>query len=231
MIVDHKTTIDHRDYRLGYTASLIGVLVSVAFGLYGWFSTEAGQQVPTHFGIDGEPDAFGSRFEAFWVLPLVLLGVSVLLAVLPRIDPRRQGVITSIKAYNVVWAATVAFMAGISGFTTVAAVRGSGLALGGRPLMLGVGALFVVIGNFLPKTGPNWFFGIRTPWTLSDDQVWADTHRVGGILMMVGGAAIIIAALLAPLAWNIGVAVTVLAVIVLVAFVYSYLRYRSLHPA
>ena len=52
---------------------------------------------------------------------------------------------------------------------------------------LGVGLLFIFLGNFLTRVEPNWFIGIRTPWTLSSDTVWRKTHRTGGWVFVLGG--------------------------------------------
>jgi len=59
-----------------------------------------------------------------------------------------------------------------------------------RLLPIGVGLLFAFLGNYLTRIEPNWFIGIRTPWTLSSDAVWRKTHRTGGWLFVIGGIVI-----------------------------------------
>lgn len=106
------------NYRNAIIVSVVGVLTTLAIAFYGWTNTESGQQVPVHFGITGEADRFGSRFEAFLVFPLVLIGVTVLLAILPRIDPRRTDMEKSVKAYSATWMAVVIFLVAISALIT-----------------------------------------------------------------------------------------------------------------
>ena len=87
------------------------------------------------------------------------------------------------------------------------------------------GILLIVIGNLLPRARPNWFVGIRTPWTLSSDRVWEKTHRFGGRVFVAGGLLITIAALL----WVQWVHVVLIAVVLIAtssAFIYSYLEWK-----
>jgi uncharacterized membrane protein len=91
-----------------------------------------------------------------------------------------------------------------------------------------IGGLFVVIGNYLGKVRRNFFVGIRTPWTLTSDEVWARTHRVGGWLFVLAGIAIIASAgstrLVLPLVLLASVGTAAL-----ISVAYSYLVYRQLH--
>ena len=91
---------------------------------------------------------------------------------------------------------------------------------------LGTAILFIVLGNVLPRARPNWFVGIRTPWTLSSDRVWERTHRLGGRVLVVGGIVVALAGLLSSrLAfWTLMATVATLSV---GAMAYSYLLWRS----
>jgi len=53
------------------------------------------------------------------------------------------------------------------------------------PLLFGM--LFIYLGFLLEHAEPNWFVGIRTPWTLSSESVWKKTHRLGGKLFKIAG--------------------------------------------
>ncbi len=222
---------DPSRYRTGYIASAFGLVVTSGVALYGWLNTEPGEKLPIHYDASGQADRYGSRLEAFWIWPLMALGVSLLFALVPRIDPRRVGVAKSAKAYNIVWAVTVAFLVVVSLMATSSALGDSGLPLDGRLLTVASGILFAIGGNFMPKTGSNWFFGIRTPWTLSDDRVWADTHRMGGLAMLIGGGITVLAGLFAPASWGVPVLLIVTLGVGLITTAYSYFRYQSLHPA
>jgi uncharacterized membrane protein len=82
-----------------------------------------------------------------------------------------------------------------------------------------------VIGNLLPRARSNWFFGIRTPWTLSSDRVWERTHRVSGYLMI--GCGILIALTALAINWMGAIIVGVSIALVIGTYGYSYLAWRS----
>jgi hypothetical protein len=89
-----------------------------------------------------------------------------------------------------------------------------------------VGALFVVIGNVMPRMRPNWWFGVRTPWTLSNDRVWARTHRLAGFSMAAAGLVMIAAALALPSRLGGPVMLAAAAAALVGPAVYSYLTWK-----
>ena len=95
-------------------------------------------------------------------------------------------------------------------------------------LLAGMGVLFLMIGNALPKSRPSFFVGIRTPWTLTDTDNWIATHRLGGKLMMAAGAAMVIAALM-PLApeWRLWAIIAPVLAVSVVPVAYSWWLWRS----
>ena len=94
-------------------------------------------------------------------------------------------------------------------------------------LVPALGLLFIFIGSVLPKLKRNWFIGIRTPWTMSDDIVWENTHKLGSKLFMITGIIIMIGLLFEnQLMWFILVPIGALVVWL---FVYSYLDYSRRH--
>jgi uncharacterized membrane protein len=86
--------------------------------------------------------------------------------------------------------------------------------------------LFVLIGALMPRMRPSWFMGIRTPWTLSSDDVWVRTHRLGGKLFVAAGAVVAVSGLLPGNWWIIG-AIALAAVLALVPVVYSWWLWRE----
>ena len=88
-------------------------------------------------------------------------------------------------------------------------------------VLVGLGLLFVVVGNVLPRARSNFVFGIRTPWTLSSDAVWARTNRVGGYTMVAAGLLTVAAAFVArPL--GVVIALASMFIAALTPIVYSY---------
>jgi uncharacterized membrane protein len=72
--------------------------------------------------------------------------------------------------------------------------------------------------------------GIRTPWTLSDEEVWKQTHRIGGRVFVIAGLILIGAGLILPGIFAIAVMVVVLFPASLIPIVYSYRMWQQRHP-
>lgn len=147
-----------------------------------------------HWGTTGEPDGFGSRVFGAFFLPGLMLFVWGLLTLLPNIDPRRANIEKFRESYDLLIIAVITVLA-------VLHVGVLGSALGwpvsvGRLAPISIGLLFVVLGNLLPRFRSNFFFGIRTPWTLSSENVWMKTHRLGGYVMVGIGLLMILAGVL-----------------------------------
>jgi uncharacterized membrane protein len=83
-------------------------------------------------------------------------------------------------------------------YTLVTSIRGTPPLDPTRLVFALVGALVATAGSQPGKVRPNFMIGIRTPWTLSSDQVWERTHRIGRWPVTLSGLVILIAALAAP---------------------------------
>ena len=154
------------------------------------------EQVPTHWNMEGEADDWSSRFFGAWLMPLMMAVILVVLRLVPHIDPRRANYEKFRGAYEAIVILTMAFMLGLH-LMLLAVATGVQVSLE-RVLPGAVGAFFIAIGVLLPRAHPNWFVGIRTPWTLTSDVVWEKTHKFGGILFTASGALTVAAALVAP---------------------------------
>ena len=117
--------------------------------------------------MDGQVDGYAPKTIGLLMLPLIAAGVAALLAVIPRVEPRRANLERSGKAYGAIWVGVMTLF-GLVHLLTVAVALGATVDMP-RLILIGVGALFVVIGNYLPKVRPNYLMGIRTPWTLTSD--------------------------------------------------------------
>jgi uncharacterized membrane protein len=180
-------------------------------------------RIVTHWNAAGEPDGWSGRATGAFLLPVVMLALWGLLLVLPLIDPRRDNYAKFRGTYDLVITSVVGFMA-LLHVGTIGSALGWPITVP-RVVPIGTGLLLLVVGNALPRARPNWFFGIRTPWTLSSDRVWERTHRIGGYLMMLGGVLVALTALLSPslaFAAMIGTVLLTSAA----ALVYSYVLWR-----
>lgn len=181
------------------------------------------ETIPTHWDFSGHPNGWSSRFWGAWLIPIFLLGMWSLVRILPRIDPRGSNYAKFGGAFEAIIDTIMLFMLAVH-IVALRAALGYPMQMQ-RILPIGVGVVLIVIGNLLPRARPNWFVGIRTPWTLSSDRVWEKTHRFGGRVFVAGGLIITIASFL----WVQEAHVVLFAVMALVAssvMIYSYLEWK-----
>jgi uncharacterized membrane protein len=185
--------------RLGLLISLIAFAIAAAFSAYGWINTEPGAQVPVHFDLSGEPNRYGSKAEAFLFLPALLLGITFLLSIAPEIDPRGKNVRRSRPVYIVGWIIGVVAIAGGQGLITWTALGGGieGAAMA-RGVAVFIALIMTLLGLVIAKARPNFFAGIRTPWTLTSDLAWDKTHRMASRIFLIVGLAGLPSAFLLP---------------------------------
>jgi uncharacterized membrane protein len=181
------------------------------------------ETMPTHFDMSGQPNGWSSRFFGAWVMPLFLLCMWGLVRVLPAIDPRGGNYAKFGGAFEGIIVSIMLFMFGMH-IIVLRAALGYPVAMQ-RVVPIGVGVLLVVIGNLLPRARPNWFVGIRTPWTLSSDRVWEKTHRIGGQVFVAGGMLIVLGALVMP-QWAHVVLLTVILLCTATVLIYSYVEWK-----
>ena len=178
------------------------------------------EQVATHFDLQGNPDGWSSRAFAVFGLPGILLAVNLLIPFALQADPKHKNM-SGALVNIVIWTVPVVSLL-CSGLTL-------GRALGYDlrievvlPVFMGV--LFILIGNYLPKTKQSYTMGIKLPWTLASEENWNRTHRLGGFLWVIGGALFI---LMSFIGWSLAAFLIILALMVLAPMVYSYLLYRK----
>lgn len=213
--------------RFGWTDMVAAVLLFVPLLYLGLAYPALPGTVALHYGLDGTPDKYGSK--------TALLGQSVLVTViaalvyllcrfLPVLDPKKSAKISAAAAQKIALGVMV-FMTAVNVLLTYGALHRNAL---GSPVLLLVGGLFVFLGNSMYSIKPNYFIGIRTPWTLENEETWRRTHRLGSILFFAGGLLICICSVLfAPRIASYCMAV-IIALIVLVSVGYSFFCYRSI---
>jgi uncharacterized membrane protein len=184
----------------------------------------APSEIPVHWNASGEVDRFGGKIEGLLLLPLMALGIYLLMRYLPNIDPGRVNYARFGGAYTAIRAGVLLLMAGIYGMV-IAWVLKAPVDVS-RAVPVAVGALFVLFGSVLGQVKPNWFVGIRTPWTLSSTESWARTHRLGGWLFIALGVLFAMTGLFKLGSFGfvvIGASIAAVAVLM----VYSYVVWRS----
>jgi len=180
--------------------------------------------IPMHWNFDGSVDGYGGKIEGLLGIPLLALAIYLLMRYLPRIDPGRANYARFGGAYTAIRAGIVVLMAVLYG-VILSSVLQHPVDVA-RAVPLAVGALFVLLGTVLGKVRPNWFVGIRTPWTMSSKISWVRTHRLAGWLFILLGA--LFAATGAFKLGSFGfVATGAVIAVVVVLFAYSYFVWKA----
>ncbi len=183
--------------------------------------------VPTHFNAAGEANGFSSKETLVAIiagLSLLTFGLYLLLNNLHRIDPKRHGMEPS-GSFSKLADGLALFLTAIN-FVAVLASSGHAIAVAKIILVL-VGGLIAFMGNVMYSLKPNYFAGIRLPWTLADDGNWRATHRLAGVLWFGGGIALVAVALLAGGKYMNVVLPAVLATITLIPVAYSFWYFKQ----
>ena len=94
-------------------------------------------------------------------------------------------------------------------------------------ILMGIGVLYIILGNFFKTIKANYFIGIRTPWTLENEIVWKKTHQMGGILWFIGGLAIIICSLILNEELNFIVFMSITIIIAVIPIIYSFVQFKK----
>ena len=182
-------------------------------------------QVPTHFNIAGNADAWSGKTSLIFLPGALGIGIYLLLLLIPVLDPKKKIRNMGDKYYTFRFMLTFFF----SLFATYLLYISNSGSLKNPNLLIGlIGALFAMLGNYFQTIRPNYFIGIRTPWTLENEQTWKKTHRLGGRLWMAGGVLIVFISFI--ISSNNALAITfaiILSVMVIVPVVYSYIEFQK----
>lgn len=203
---------------------LLVAAAPAAYLLFIWPSLP--EIVPVHFGADLKPDRMGNKKE-LWVPVGIIAGLSVgvyfLLKNLHRIDPKRNDAAQA-STFHKLGAGLVVFMAALN-FLIIRSAKGDDQWQNLLFPLLGVMCAF--IGNYMVHIKPNYFAGIRLPWTLSNDDNWRKTHQLGGRIWFGGGLLIAVVSLFLAAPAALVFLLVVIAVMVIVPIVYSYRLFKK----
>lgn len=181
-------------------------------------------RVVTHWNISGQADGWSGKGFAAFFFPGLLSGIYLMFLILPMFDPKKDRYVEFSKVYNIFRNLILGIMVLIY---FVASVSNLGIYLNvGVWISAAIGLLFVVLGNYMSKIKPNWFIGIRTPWTMSSEEIWNKTHRLGGKAFIIAGVLIAMSGL-APLRLRLPLFVFAIMIVLFGTVIYSYLSYLA----
>ncbi|HZM25710.1 MAG TPA: SdpI family protein [Anaerolineales bacterium] len=164
---------------------LVMIIGATLAGLLLW--SRLPEQMASHWNFNDQVDGYMSKFWGVFMVPLITLGMFVLFLVIPSIDPLKANIAQFREAFNLFIVLMVVFMLYIYGLTLAWNLGYTDFKIS-TSILPAIGLLFIFIGFMLRRAKRNFFIGIRTPWTLSSDQVWNKTHQLGSILFMASGA-------------------------------------------
>ncbi len=163
--------------------SWIIILIQFLVGIY--YYPQIPERMAIHWNIFGVVDGYSSKVFGLFLLPFVSIGLLLLFLVIPRIDPLKNiekfgkyywGLVVSLLVFFLYLdSLVISWNLGLFNFSMVQALAPA------------FGILFYYLGVVIENAKRNWFVGIRTPWTLSDENVWDKTHKLGGKLFKICG--------------------------------------------
>jgi uncharacterized membrane protein len=181
-------------------------------------------EVAIHWNAAGEADGYSNKWFGVFILPLAMTWGLLLMTLLPKMDPEKANYEKFKGSYNMLINVFALFFIAFH-IVTLAYNLGFPVDVG-LFVPIGVGILFIVLGNYMPKFKHNYFVGIRTPWTLANETVWNKTHRIGGKVFVLMGFALMLTVFIEGI-WNfiLFLAITLGGTVYL--FVQSYLYFRK----
>ncbi|MGR9545936.1 SdpI family protein [Priestia megaterium] len=180
--------------------------------------------MPIHWGANGEADGFATKINAMILTVGIMVLIYFIIAFVPRIDPRKENYKYFSKTYNILLNAVLLLFFFVN-MSTILQGLGYNVPMSYiAPIMAGL--VFIIIGNYLQRVRSNYFMGIRTPWTLSNETVWKKTHRLSGKVFFIGGLLILISAFL-PDGYKSVIMWGSIVLCVAVPYLYSYLAYKK----
>ncbi len=193
------------------------LLIPILIGLLLW--NRLPEQIPSHWGIDGEIDGWSSKAFAVFGFPCLLLALHWICVLASSADPKAKDYHPKMF-HLVLWICPVLSLV----LNSLVYATALGYPLEVQILMpLLVGLMFLIVGNLLPKCRQSYTLGIKLPWTLHNEENWNKTHRFGGKLWVIGGVITMATAFMGSF-W---ILLAVLIVMVAAPTIYSYSLYRK----
>ena len=171
--------------------SLIAIALMLCISVWGWFWTPSHALIPVHWGMNFRPNAYAPKTFGLAVMPATAALLTLLLAVLPVLEPRRTNLEASRKLYFAGWYGSILLLLVLHTLIVLTAI---GVLVNVPRVAVGaVALLLLVLGNFLGKSRSTFFVGVRLPWTLSSELAWSKSNRLAGLGFIATGFATLIA--------------------------------------
>ena len=200
------------------------LIIIAAFLISIYFYPMMPEKVPTHWNFKGEIDGYSGRLSGSLIMPITNLIMYIMFIFLPALDPKKEN-------YRLFESTYIYFRYLFHIFFFAMHIMIISASLGyivntTRLVMFGISLLFMLMGNVMGRVKHNYFVGIKTPWTLANEEVWRKTHRLAALLWTAGGLIGVILSIFNVNLWFIFVAILILPSII--PIIYSYIVFKNI---
>lgn len=202
---------------------LVWLIILAPIVLIGLRWSDFPNQIPTHFGIDGKPDDYSNKAFGLFLLPGINLLMYFLFLILPKIDPSGKNYklfSDKFKSIRIVLHVFFTFMFFLIAFYSLGYHFNLSIII-----IYSVLVLILFMGNYMRSVRHNYFIGVRTPWTLANEEIWTKTHRLTSTVWVFSS---LIAMITIPFIQDPEtVLMPFLSIIIIVPIIYSYLLFKK----
>ena len=202
------------------------LIVAIPFLLLAWIWSSLPEIVPIHWNISGEIDGYGGKSHLILVPIILPLLTYLVLTFLPMIDPKKKVQTNSTKYQNLrlLLIGGMSLLSCVIIYTAQREVDG----LISQPMIFVIlGLVLIILGNYLPTVRQNYFIGIRTPWSLENEDNWTKTNKLGGKLFFACGVLVVLFSFLLKGPMLVSATTVIVVTSALVSIIYSYKIYRK----
>lgn len=197
-------------------------LLPILLGILLW--DKLPEQLPFHWGVDGKPDQYVSRPISVFVIPIALVFLQLLCVYVTGLDKRNKTQNTKIMNITLWIVPFISLF--LNGFVYIVTIQNNNDTFPFQFLSIFFGALFMLIGNYIPKCTHNHTIGIRIKWTLQNEQNWYATHRFAGKVWLCCGFLLLFAAIL-PQTIALIYMFVLMTFMIVSSILYSYFYYKN----
>ncbi len=212
-------------FSMKYATAITLLIILATFVLGAALYPHLPAHLATHWNMQGNVNHFTPKFWSVFGLPFIMIGIAALFLLIPLIDPLKKN-IAVFRPYFDLFVVLLMLFLFYAYLLVIIWNMGNHFNMN-EALVPALGALFYYIGVLMAHAQPNWFVGIRTPWTLSNTTVWRDTHRLGGRLYKITGLIAVLGFFVPQYA--LWVAVIPLLIVSLFLIIYSYVDFQSIN--
>jgi uncharacterized membrane protein len=200
------------------------LILVIPFAFIPFIWTQLPDRIPIHWDYNGHANGFSTKTIGLLLLPIINIGLAALLFFLSKVDPKAWMMNVPSVSMRPIRLAITGFLLVIYLGTTLSMV---GLNIPINAIFQGaLPLLFLLLGNYLPRIKPNYFVGVRVPWTLEDPDNWRQTHHFAGRLWVILSLIYLVILIAQHGTMPMWAFVAYLVIVTLAPIVYSFLLFH-----